>query len=99
MFSKLSLSWLDEVSQLQTFDGYCRYGESSDAVLIEIHDADTLQNCYNQCKTKDGCCAFVLLAGHYCFLYSGGPYTKGTGDDVKCYTMPTCDGTYSYSCF
>ena len=79
---------------MQAFDGYCRYGSNEKDWIKEVET--NLQNCYNQCKTTDGCTAFAYdESRNYCDLYRGGPYTKGSGrENTKCYTMPTGNSTY-----
>ena len=101
VFSKLALFQfgLGELSQLQAFDGYCRLDGSDKPDLIRTPlsalSATNEQNCYDECKTTDGCIAFAYTSnGHdrdpYCSLYRGGPYTRGNGGaNSKCYTMHT----------
>ena len=81
----------DDVSQLQSFNGYCRYGIDE---KITTHSLDTTndKDCAKNCNDAYGCTAFSYeynKDGKQCILYRGGPYKNGDGrPNTKCYLMP-----------
>ena len=80
-----------EISQLSSFDGYCRY-ESDDKDILKALAVTNEQHCYEQCQTTI-CIAFAYESNGQnmnCHLYRGGTYIKGNGrENTKCYIMPT----------
>ena len=87
---------LDELSELESSDGYCRY-ESNYKDVIKALAVTNEQHCYDQCQTTN-CIAFAYESNGQnmncanCHLYLGGDDKeyKGNGrENTKCYIMPT----------
>ena len=81
----------DDVSQLQSFNGKCRYGSDERITLHSLHTTND-KECAKKCNDTSGCTAFSYEYnndGEQCTLYRGGPYKHGNGrPNTKCYLMP-----------
>ena len=92
---------LVDASNFDAFNGFCRFG-SGGRDLINTTDANTFQDCYNECKIKNGCTAFAYTDSGdptmACDLYRRGHYTEGSGKaSTTCYIMPKSNSILSYN--